>query len=89
MNYIRDRKAQNILQNIIKIIYESIFLIEIHLFQYDANTPGIYGGGGEYVVQSGFGWTNGVVFELLDIYCSATSNDNVMVSNEKCTPIPA
>lgn len=36
--------------------------------KYDARTPGKYGGGGEYVVQAGFGWTNGVVFELLDTY---------------------
>lgn len=57
--------------------------------KYDAVKPGFYGGGGEYVVQSGFGWTNGVVFEFLDIYCSATSDDNVKVSNAKCRPIPA
>lgn len=67
-----------------------IFEIEkFFSFQYDAVKPGFYGGGGEYVVQSGFGWTNGVVFEFLDIYCSATSDDNVKVSNAKCRPIPA
>ncbi|XP_043471922.1 trehalase-like isoform X2 [Leptopilina heterotoma] len=57
--------------------------------KYDAVKPGFYGGGGEYVVQSGFGWTNGVIFELLDIYCTATSDDNVKVPNVKCRPIPA
>lgn len=36
--------------------------------KYDAENPGKYGGGGEYVVQAGFGWTNGVVLELLDTY---------------------
>lgn len=36
--------------------------------KYDALEPGKYGGGGEYVVQAGFGWTNGVVLELLDFY---------------------
>jgi alpha,alpha-trehalase len=36
--------------------------------QYDAENPGRYGGGGEYTVQSGFGWTNGVIFELLNKY---------------------
>lgn len=34
--------------------------------KYDAEHPGEFGGGGEYIVQSGFGWTNGVVLELLN-----------------------
>jgi alpha,alpha-trehalase len=38
--------------------------------QYDAENPGKYGGGGEYTVQSGFGWTNGVIMELLNTYGS-------------------
>ncbi|XP_033213975.1 trehalase-like [Belonocnema kinseyi] len=57
--------------------------------KYDSVIPGAHGGGGEYVVQSGFGWTNGVVFELLDIYCFATSNDNIVISNIECKHLPA
>ncbi|CAH0564209.1 unnamed protein product [Brassicogethes aeneus] len=34
--------------------------------KYDAEIPGQFGGGGEYVVQSGFGWTNGVVLSFID-----------------------
>lgn len=34
--------------------------------KYDAVVPGEYGGGGEYRVQAGFGWTNGVLFSLLN-----------------------
>lgn len=34
--------------------------------KYDAYVPGQYGGGGEYVPQSGFGWTNGAALELLE-----------------------
>jgi len=30
--------------------------------------PGLYGGGGEYSVQLGFGWSNGVCLELLSKY---------------------
>lgn len=37
--------------------------------------PGESGGGGEYLVQAGFGWTNGVVFEFLRRYPNATSVD--------------
>jgi hypothetical protein len=36
--------------------------------QYDAVVPGGHGTGGEYVNQIGFGWTNGVIMELLDKY---------------------
>ncbi|CAF4954130.1 unnamed protein product [Pieris macdunnoughi] len=36
--------------------------------KYSAVQPGHQGGGGEYEVQDGFGWTNGVVLELLQRY---------------------
>lgn len=36
--------------------------------KYDAEHPGQYGSGGEYKVQEGFGWSNGVVFEFLAMY---------------------
>ncbi|XP_048486687.1 trehalase isoform X2 [Plutella xylostella] len=38
------------------------------LEKYDATIFGGLGGGGEYVVQTGFGWTNGVILELLNTY---------------------
>jgi alpha,alpha-trehalase len=34
--------------------------------KYNVEVPGQNGGGGEYVVQSGFGWTNGVVLEFIN-----------------------
>lgn len=36
--------------------------------KYSCVQPGGHGGGGEYSVQSGFGWTNGIVLELLQRY---------------------
>jgi len=42
--------------------------------QYDALNPGKYGGGGDYTVQSGFGWTNGVIMELLNTYGSVLTS---------------
>ena len=33
--------------------------------KYDVNYKGVPGGGGEYEVQLGFGWTNGVVLDLI------------------------
>lgn len=37
-------------------------------FQYDVTLLGQTGAGGEYDAQAGFGWTNGVVLQLLDRY---------------------
>jgi len=41
-----------------------------HMYEkYDVRLGNIKpGGGGEYVVQTGFGWTNGVILDLLYIY---------------------
>lgn len=36
--------------------------------QYDATVSGGHGSGGEYEVQLGFGWSNGLVMTLLDKY---------------------
>ena len=36
--------------------------------KYDARCPGQAGSGGEYTVQAGFGWTNGVALVLLEKY---------------------
>lgn len=36
--------------------------------KYDAVDPGKFGGGGEYVVQAGFGWTNGVALSFIDLF---------------------
>lgn len=44
--------------------------------QYNAETFGGHGGGGEYGVQKGFGWTNGVIIEFLNKYGSEISVSN-------------
>ncbi|GAV00221.1 Treh [Ramazzottius varieornatus] len=36
--------------------------------KYDATVAGKYGGGGEYKVQEGFGWTNGGILRLLELF---------------------
>lgn len=36
--------------------------------KYHAQNSGQFGGGGEYQIQAGFGWSNGCVLELIDIY---------------------
>ncbi|XP_078034022.1 trehalase [Augochlora pura] len=50
--------------------------------KYDAIMPGRGGGGGEYNVQTGFGWTNGVVFELLGVFPRLQYNASKLNSPE-------
>ncbi|XP_030750479.1 trehalase-like [Sitophilus oryzae] len=39
--------------------------------KYDAVAAGEFGGGGEYVVQAGFGWTNGVALHFIKLFYSS------------------
>jgi len=39
--------------------------------KYDVSSTGTGGGGGEYPLQDGFGWTNGVTLMMLDKLCAA------------------
>ncbi len=43
--------------------------------QYHANKLGSAGGGGEYEVQTGFGWSNGVVIEFMAIFGDELLNE--------------
>lgn len=44
--------------------------------KYDAIHPGKYGGGGEYPVQSGFGWSNGIALEFINKYFTKGDLEN-------------
>ncbi|GBP39852.1 Trehalase [Eumeta japonica] len=59
--------------------------------KYSAVQPGHEGGGGEYSVQDGFGWTNGVLLELLHLYGGElTLHDNAMEAASRRRPyVPA
>ena len=41
--------------------------------KYLVDGSGIGGGGGEYALQDGFGWTNGVTLKLMDLYGDAAA----------------
>ncbi|KAG6447080.1 trehalase [Manduca sexta] len=49
--------------------------------KYDAEVPGRFGGGGEYVVQEGFGWANGLVLECLAKYGPALKSYDELENN--------
>lgn len=49
----------------------SLYLCTFPL-QYNCTESGNPGGGGEYIIQSGFGWTNGVCLDFLSSYPDAS-----------------
>ncbi|MTH47144.1 alpha,alpha-trehalase TreA [Intestinirhabdus alba] len=57
--------------------------------KYDVSATGTGGGGGEYPLQDGFGWTNGVTLKMLDLICPReTPCDNVPTTRPAVTPQP-
>ncbi|OBZ88799.1 Trehalase [Choanephora cucurbitarum] len=47
-----------------------------HMFEkFDVNTIGVSGSQGEYVSQTGFGWTNGIALWVLDTWSNITAPD--------------
>ncbi|MNB80757.1 Periplasmic trehalase precursor [compost metagenome] len=48
--------------------------------KYDVSSTGTGGGGGEYPLQDGFGWTNGVTLKMLDMICA---------EEKPCDKVPA
>jgi len=50
--------------------------------KYDVMTTGRVGGGGEYPLQDGFGWTNGVMRKLMALYPQFAANS----TPESCGP---
>nr|UYZ39131.1 soluble trehalase [Apocheima cinerarius] len=65
------------------------FLEHKQMFEkYDAEIPGRFGGGGEYSVQEGFGWSNGVVLECLDDYGDVMTAYDTVEPNEGLKVLP-
>ncbi|XP_039085303.1 trehalase [Hyaena hyaena] len=60
--------AFQLAQNWIRTTFEVYSRKSAMYEKYDVSNGGQPGGGGEYEVQEGFGWTNGVVLMLLDRY---------------------
>ncbi|WP_410014690.1 alpha,alpha-trehalase TreA [Sodalis sp. C49] len=74
-NYGQDALAQSIgtrfLKNVQNLYDAQHKLVE----KYVVEGKGLGGGGGgEYALQDGFGWTNGVTLKLLDAYCGALTD---------------
>lgn len=54
--------------------------------KYNVMEPGTRGGGGEYDIQEGFGWTNGVVLEILKKYGDKITSPLYKPEKTSCVP---
>lgn len=61
--------ARDLVDNWVKNVYASYVQSGQKMFEkYDVEQIGLPGGGGEYEVQEGFGWSNGVIMHFLNKY---------------------
>lgn len=58
--------ALDIAKRFVNTVYQGWVNTNYIFEKYNADELGVYGGGGEYVVQEGFGWTNGVVIKFIE-----------------------
>ena len=81
-NYRQDRLAKTIADRWVRLVSEVYLHNGKLLEKYNVQDPGS-GGGGEYPLQDGFGWTNGVTVAFLDLYPEfAAAPDGVLKTTE-------
>ncbi|RZC32475.1 trehalase-like [Asbolus verrucosus] len=102
-NEVAQRLAFQIAENWVRSNYKAFKETDGMFEKYDATVSGGHGGGGEYETQLGFGWTNGIILELLDRYSdklsvedppppkpmSSVSEDNAKTSSSSFSQISA
>ncbi|CAH2235149.1 jg16140 [Pararge aegeria aegeria] len=75
------QKARKVAQTWLRACLKGFSTNKQMFEKYDVVQPGKIGGGGEYNVQTGFGWSNGVVLEFLAKYGRVvTSQDSADLS---------
>ncbi|XP_026219255.1 trehalase isoform X1 [Anabas testudineus] len=79
--------AFDLAQRWIKTNWLAYVKYEAMFEKYDVNGDGKPGGGGEYEVQLGFGWTNGVALQLLDQYGATLTSGSQSVFSGLLPPL--
>lgn len=80
-NYDQKALADDIAGRFLKNVQHTFDNQQKLVEKYDVSTTGTGGGGGEYPLQDGFGWTNGVTLKMLDLLCGKEKTcDNAPVT---------
>lgn len=68
-NYGQGKVAMDVTWRFLKNVQHTYDREKKLVEKYDVSSTGTGGGGGEYPLQDGFGWSNGVTLKMLDLVC--------------------
>jgi len=84
--------AESVMQNLVQMWTDAVYCgwqkYQMMFEKYNVTKMGEPGGGGQYLVQHGFGWTNGVTIHLLAEYSKHISSPSCgpyQYNNEGCS----
>ncbi|MFJ3292152.1 alpha,alpha-trehalase [Enterobacter asburiae] len=93
-NYGQEKVSMDVTWRFLKNVQHTYDREKKLVEKYDVSTTGTGGGGGEYPLQDGFGWSNGVTLKMLDRVCPKAKScdsvpENQPAANEEAAPVKA
>ncbi|HHA2300142.1 TPA: alpha,alpha-trehalase [Enterobacter asburiae] len=93
-NYGQEKVSMDVTWRFLKNVQHTYDREKKLVEKYDVSTTGTGGGGGEYPLQDGFGWSNGVTLKMLDRVCPKTKPcdsvpENQPAANDEAAPVKA
>lgn len=93
-NYGQDKVAMDVTWRFLKNVQHTYDREKKLVEKYDVSSTGTGGGGGEYPLQDGFGWSNGVTLKMLDLVCPKEKPcdsvpENQTAANDEAAPVKA
>lgn len=93
-NYGQEKVSMDVTWRFLKNVQHTYDREKKLVEKYDVSTTGTGGGGGEYPLQDGFGWSNGVTLKMLDRVCPKEKPcdsvpENRPVANDEVAPVKA
>lgn len=93
-NYGQEKVSMDVTWRFLKNVQHTYDREKKLVEKYDVSTTGTGGGGGEYPLQDGFGWSNGVTLKMLDRVCPKEKPcdsvpENRPAANDQVAPVKA
>ena len=93
-NYGQEKVSMDVTWRFLKNVQHTYDREKKLVEKYDVSTTGTGGGGGEYPLQDGFGWSNGVTLKMLDLVCPKEKPcdsvpENRPAANDEAAPTKA
>ncbi|MCU6305565.1 alpha,alpha-trehalase [Enterobacter quasiroggenkampii] len=93
-NYGQEKVSMDVTWRFLKNVQHTYDREKKLVEKYDVSTTGTGGGGGEYPLQDGFGWSNGVTLKMLDRVCPKEKPcdsvpENRPAENDEVAPVKA